>query len=84
LNNIVKHAEATMATVRLVRQARFAQLDVSDNGIGFCRDKIPDGHLGLGIMVERAKSIGATLNLETSPGQGTHISVTWGEPPKEG
>jgi PAS domain S-box-containing protein len=84
LNNIVKHSEATVATVRLVRQAGFAQLDVSDNGMGFCRDRVSDGHLGLGIMAERAKSIGAALNLETSPGQGTHISVTWGESPKEG
>jgi signal transduction histidine kinase len=35
--------------------------------------------MGVRIMRERAKEIGATLNLETEPGQGTQVTVEWTE-----
>ena len=50
---------------------------VHDEGTGFRRDKIPDGHFGLMGMEERAERIGAALNI-TSSRQGTAVTVTWG------
>jgi FAD/FMN-containing dehydrogenase len=35
------------------------------------------GHLGVGIMRQRAESIGATLTVESDPGQGTRVTVVW-------
>ena len=37
---------------------------------------MPSGHLGLQIMRERAEAIGAELVIETSPTDGTTVTVT--------
>ena len=52
-------------------------LSIRDDGRGFDPDKIPHNRLGLGIMQERAKAIGATLSIESQPGSGTQITVQW-------
>ncbi len=38
---------------------------------------IPAGHLGINIMSERAAQIGGDLRVQSKPGQGTEIIVTW-------
>jgi signal transduction histidine kinase len=55
------------------------ELSVADDGHGFDPNDLPDGNrgLGLGIMRERAAGIGAALQIESRPGQGTRITVTW-------
>ena len=53
------------------------ELSVSDDGIGFAANDIEPGELGLGIMQERAASIGATLAIESQPGQGTQVTIVW-------
>ena len=52
-------------------------LSIRDDGRGFDPDKIPHNRLGLSIMQERAKAIGATLSIESQPGNGTQITVQW-------
>jgi hypothetical protein len=56
-----------------------AELRVSDDGCGFDAACIPPDRLGLGIIRERAQAIGATLQIESQPGRGTQIVVTWEE-----
>jgi len=84
LNNVVKHARAAQVAVSLRCTApvgsddgRRVELCVSDDGRGFDADCVPPDCLGLGIMRERAQSIGATLTVETQPGHGTEITVVW-------
>ena len=77
LNNIVKHAQASRVDVALTGDAQHARLTARDNGIGFDPQHLPAGHLGLGIMQERAASINATLTLSSQPGHGTVISLSW-------
>jgi signal transduction histidine kinase len=54
------------------------RLRVTDDGCGFDPEQARDHgrpHLGLLGMHERAYSIGGTLDVQSSPGQGTVISV---------
>ena len=53
------------------------QLEVADNGRGFRPDQVRQDRLGLGIIRERAQAIGALAEIESEPGQGTHLTVQW-------
>ncbi len=77
LNNVAKHAGASQASVCLRCGLDAVELDVSDDGRGFDISAIPPDHLGVGIMRERAETIGATLQIESQVGQGTRVAVVW-------
>jgi signal transduction histidine kinase len=76
LNNIVKHAKATQATVSLHINEKIC-LSIVDNGNGFDPACVSPDHLGLKIMRERAEAIGAEFSVYSAPGQGTQIFVSW-------
>jgi len=75
LHNIVKHAHATIATLRLREDDRATGivLEISDNGIGFEPGQSFPGHLGLQSMRERLARLGGRLEIMSAPGQGTLI-----------
>ncbi|MCP4543236.1 MAG: GAF domain-containing protein [Chloroflexi bacterium] len=86
LNNVVKHAHANQVTVGLRclsgtegELAGGVELCVSDNGCGFDPSCVPSDRLGLGIIRERVQAIGATLEIESKPGQGARIVTVWQE-----
>jgi nitrate/nitrite-specific signal transduction histidine kinase len=80
LNNIVKHAKASQAHLDLTWGPDAVQLCIADDGRGFDVLAAPSGHLGLGIMRERAAGIGACLDIESRPGAGTRVTITWPAP----
>lgn len=84
LNNVVKHARAQRVDISLapltVGEAHGVQLRLRDDGRGFDPASVPSGHLGLGIMRERAEAIGASITFQTQPGAGTEVIVTWPAP----
>ena len=55
-------------------------ISVSDDGIGFERDRIRPGALGLIAAQERAELIGAELTIASTPGSGTTVTLTIAEP----
>jgi two-component system nitrate/nitrite sensor histidine kinase NarX len=77
LNNVAKHAGACSADFSLAYHEKDVELRVKDDGPGFDADRIPPGHLGVGIMHERAAAAGADITIESKAGQGTTISVVW-------
>jgi signal transduction histidine kinase len=80
VHNIVKHAAADRVRVRLERINEALHLVIEDNGRGFDPDSIPEGHtrgLGLLSMRERASFSGGTYYLNSAPGKGTFIEVSW-------
>jgi PAS domain S-box-containing protein len=79
LNNVAKHAEATKVDVDLKGSAEGVVLRISDDGRGFDPGHIPPGHLGVGIMTERAREVGAVLTIESQRGRGTQVVVTWSD-----
>ena len=79
-NNINKHANASQVWATLQREPDRVILVIRDNGQGFDPAVTPAEGLGLRVMRERATAIGADLTLESSPGQGAQITVTWTDP----
>jgi signal transduction histidine kinase len=75
LNNIIKHAGATQATINLRFLPDCVTLVVADNGRGFDPNTVSAHSLGLGIMRERAAKINAHLDIKSVIGEGTTISV---------
>jgi signal transduction histidine kinase len=82
LNNVVKHARAHQVAVRLSFEPDGGvSLHLSDDGCGFDPEAVPAGHLGVGIMRERAAAIGARFRLHSQADAGTVVEVHW-EPPE--
>jgi signal transduction histidine kinase len=79
LNNAVRHAQATMVSVRLrfLPQGRIGLL-VVDDGVGFDKHELLDGqpserNVGLYGMIERTELAGGRLQIRTSRGHGVAI-----------
>ena len=85
LNNVVKHAQASQVAIRLrctpVPEGEPAgirvELDIRDDGRGFDPEDVPPERMGLSIMRERAGAAGAHLEIQSSAGRGTRLTVTW-------
>jgi two-component system nitrate/nitrite sensor histidine kinase NarX len=78
LNNVVKHAHARRASIELEYVGSGGvRLRVTDDGRGFDLSNVAAGHLGQGIMRERARAIGAAFQLDSRPGEGTSINIQW-------
>lgn len=77
LNNVVKHAGVNAASVTLRLDQNPIELCIEDRGKGFNpQGKSPDtGHLGVAGMVERVRSLGARLEIDSAPGSGTRVWV---------
>ena len=85
LNNVVKHAQASAATISLLQNGDSVMLSITDNGVGFdtVRKPLMGGYgMGTTTMRERAEAIGAQLILDSTPGSGTRITVELSWPPQ--
>lgn len=78
--NAVRHASAHTLEVALDFEADVLRMRVRDDGRGLTPSVVAsagsDGHWGIVGMLERAASIGGTIDLAPSPGGGTLVSVT--------
>ncbi|MBO9561200.1 MAG: sensor histidine kinase [Niastella sp.] len=79
LNNIVKHAEASVIEIKLECHPGKLRITVSDNGKGFLQPvtMLGDGNkgLGLGNMKKRIAIIQGNLHIDSIPGQGTTATI---------
>ncbi len=76
LNNVRQHAHATTVEVSLTMTPAEVTLSVEDDGHGFDVTQVAQGRFGLIGLNERARLLGGTLELCSSPGEGTFLSVT--------
>lgn len=73
LNNTVKHARVSQATIRLHLAEPF-WMEIEDRGAGFDPQQVLGGdRMGIAGMKERTAEIGWTLRVESLPGKGTCI-----------
>jgi two-component system, NarL family, sensor kinase len=77
LQNVVKHAEARSARLRLLSHGDTIILEVEDDGKGFVPATSAGGPAGYGLpgMRERAELLGGTLEVSSYPGQGTLLRL---------
>jgi signal transduction histidine kinase len=75
LANVVKHAGASAALVRVEARREQVLVEVRDNGRGFDPSVGRPGHFGLDSMRTRAAEIGGRLTIASAPGMGTVIRV---------
>lgn len=82
--NALRHSKATEITISGNIDSRAAGLAVQDNGTGFdlqrqldLNNLLADNHFGLAGMIERAKLIGAAVEIESIPQTGTCVTIRW-------
>ena len=76
INNIQKHAGATQAMVSLQLENNKVVLLVSDNGLGFDMSNTQHG-FGLLSICNRSKLLGGCYSLNSEPGKGTQIRISF-------
>lgn len=75
LHNVVRHARATTVFLRMALEGRFLLLEIRDDGRGFDPEDNFSGHLGLQSMKERIAAVSGTLTINSTPENGTTLSV---------
>jgi signal transduction histidine kinase len=75
LHNVVKHANARSARVRIDRSGEGAILTVQDDGAGFDPSLVSGAKLGLIGMRQRAERLGGEMEISSSPGAGTCVRI---------
>ena len=73
LNNVRRHADATLVRVNLDCTDGGIRATVGDNGKGFDAATRPPDRYGLRGMAERAELIGADLEIQSRPADGTKV-----------
>jgi len=70
LTNVVKHAQATQAAIRALRNDGWLVVEVEDNGVGGAST-----HEGTGLrgLADRIEAHGGHFRIESAPGSGTRI-----------
>lgn len=78
LSNVARHASATRVEVRIETGVDSVDATVADDGVGFDPGAraIRARRLGLTSMRERAQALGGTLEIASTIGRGTKVSVT--------
>jgi signal transduction histidine kinase len=74
LTNSLRHARATDVTVSTKVNGSSLQIGVSDDGIGFDESSITPGR-GLESLRQRARGLGGNVEIRTSRGAGTDITL---------
>jgi signal transduction histidine kinase len=79
LHNCEKHSGATRVRVAVLQDPGFLRIEINDDGRGFLVNEkgMPSVSTGLGLlgMRERATIVGGSLEIDSAPGRGTHLSL---------
>jgi signal transduction histidine kinase len=70
LTNIVKHAQANFAQVRLGSSDGYLRIEIADDGLGTAA---MDAGTGLRGLADRVDAVGGTLHIQSMPGLGTTL-----------
>jgi two-component system NarL family sensor kinase len=78
LVNAARHANAKQISVQMGQRDETYFVTIEDDGKGFDTSQpAPSGHFGLQIMQARAKHVGGNIEVRSTPGQGTRVTLTW-------
>ncbi|HPF92114.1 MAG TPA: ATP-binding protein, partial [Flavobacteriales bacterium] len=74
VSNVLKHAEATELSIAVTHAPGRLSVLVGDNGTGFDTNATSSG-VGLTNIRSRAAALGAQVQIDSTPGKGTTVSV---------
>lgn len=78
LTNIRRHAQASQVNVQIQQENGRFSICIQDNGKGFDPNQpVSQNHLGLAIMQARANRSGGSVQIQSTPGQGTAITAVF-------
>jgi signal transduction histidine kinase len=77
LRNVIAHAGASRADIRLLRAGDHVEITIADNGRGFDNTYTAKSGKGLGLVsiTERVKIAGGTVSILTGDTQGTRVQA---------
>jgi two-component system, NarL family, sensor kinase len=79
LTNVVRHAQASRVTVRLVEADGACELAVEDDGRGFATERltarVAEGHVGLASQRVRVEAAGGSMTIASAPGGGARVAI---------
>jgi signal transduction histidine kinase len=78
INNIIKHAAANSIDIEITNENNITSVRISDNGVGFDTtliSKVSRPGIGLQNIINRAKMINTTVDVNSFPGRGTTITL---------
>jgi signal transduction histidine kinase len=75
ITNIIKHAEATKATIQLTQHENSLNIIVEDNGKGFNTNEIKESGIGLNNIKKRIQHLDGKLTIDSSLTKGTTILI---------
>jgi two-component system NarL family sensor kinase len=75
LQNALRHAAASRILIRLESSLDKIRLTIEDDGRGFAVDGAAASRFGLVGMRERARLLGGSFQIESSPGDGTRVTA---------
>src|SRR5688500_1888846 len=76
LNNILKHSQATEASINLLQDEKSIKLTISDNGVGFDTRKKRKG-IGVDNIKSRAITYKGTASFVSQPQKGCILTITF-------
>ncbi|MDB5253482.1 MAG: hypothetical protein JWP27_2651 [Flaviaesturariibacter sp.] len=76
LNNAIRHSQASKALITLTRKGEDVALTIADNGVGFEQASIKKG-AGLNNIQNRVYLANGNLAVQTRPGEGCTLSITF-------
>src|SRR5699024_6670053 len=75
VSNSLRHAEASLISITLIKRDGFIIFKVVDNGKGFNMEEINTGSYGLETMKERTQDLGGYFKIVTLPNNGARIEI---------
>ena len=79
LNNVVRHAHASRATIHIKQLANTVRMKIKDDGRAFDVERLLNARknkrMGLLGMRERVEMVGGKFTIESTPGNGTTITA---------
>jgi signal transduction histidine kinase/Tfp pilus assembly protein PilF len=76
VNNVIKHAQATILDISIIRDADGISATIEDNGRGFdAKEKVNSGGMGLKNIHTRIEYLKGNIDIDSFPGRGTVISL---------
>ena len=75
LTNACRHSQSEKVQISLAQDGDHVHLEVRDWGIGFDPESVDPSRFGLRSIRERTRLLGGQAMIESSPGQGTRVTV---------